>query len=227
MNDTTWTTLTEDDLEYHPTDADLDFARARTEPEYRATSAQWCFLDGRRANLISSRDRRWRLPILRAALECHREGDNDPEAIVRVERAIAEMRSDDLLAEAHSEVALERLPNDLHRIEFAILALHAWGRRWPNTEEVIEFCGTVYGWTDEQTCDVLNEAINDPDFARVGVILSPVGHVSEAMAVDLPSDVNPTADRLYVTAEAQRTHGLHDIFAAWDYTSPFVEEDDQ
>ncbi len=220
--------LTEDDtVEYRPTDADLDFARARTESGWRAASAQWCFLTERRARLIVSRDRRRRLPILRAILECHREDDNDPVAVARVDRAIAEMRSDDLLAEAHTEVALERLSNDLHRIEFAILALHAWGRRWPNAEEVAEFCDTVFGWTDEHTCDVFNEAINDPDFARVGVILSPLSNMSEAMALDLPADLHPTDHRLYVTAEAQRNHGLHEVFAAWDYTSPFAEEDDR
>jgi hypothetical protein len=217
--------LTEDDYDYRPTDTDLDFERARTDPEWRAASAQWKFLDARRANLLAVRRMRRRLPILRAILDCIRERGDDPEAVARLERSIAEMRSDALLAEAHSEVALSRLANDLQRIEFAIIALHSWGRRWPDTEEVAEFCETVYGWTDEHTCDVLTEAINDPDFGRVGAILSPVGHMSESMALDEPGD--PNAYRLYVTAEAQSIHQLHEVFAAWDFDSPFPEEDDR
>lgn len=222
MNDV----LTEDDFEYRPTDADLDFARARTDSDWRAASAQWCFLADRRPHLIASRARRHRVATLRAFLDVTRRRDHDPEAVARLERSIAGMRSDDLLAEAHAEVALERLPNDLHRIEFAIVAEQAWSR-WPNAEEVAEFCDTVFGWTDEHTCDVLTEAYNDPDFARVGVILSPLSNMAEAMALDLPADLHPTDHRLYVTAEAQRTHQLHDVFAAWDYTSPFAEEDDR
>lgn len=156
------------------------FRQARRDPEYRAAAAEesasyYAWQLAERRNL-DSRIHAGQVKLHDLATSLVDRGHD--EYTTQRDEADAElrlMRADEELRRAHAAVALDRLPNNHHRVEFATFALRVRTDYWPTEDDVEQFLVTDFGMTPGQTRSAIVLAICEEQ-PRSGVIAS-TGHI--------------------------------------------------
>lgn len=211
--------LTEDDINYRPTLDDLDPERAYTDPEHRAATAQLVYLTEQRDARRARRKSQLGIPLL-AALLPWLEQNGDAAGAERARQGLDEMRTDALLAEAHSEIVLERFSTAIARLEFVIVAARCLCGEWPTPAEAAHLYRDVF---DEHidAIGVLNLVTQTPG-AWPGIFWLDGAQMSDWMADETS---NRLTFRLCVSAERQLLGQLHEAYELWAYDNPFEPEE--
>lgn len=221
---------------------DLDDKRARTDPEFRAASAEWLASWGAYSlareqrlnadlysNLLKLRDSTKELVALGVA-----------EYIPEVHKTTAEIRKmldDDASNRGHAYYAVDDLTDDYRRVEFGCVAWRYRFDHWPPPDDLVEFLLDEWDW--QVAKQAVAAALNEPSQRAAGLFIAPEDWLVEAMQFplplalqakdarstpprDSPGAINISDHRCFVTAEAQRRHRLHEIYRRYAY-QPLAE----
>ena len=221
---------------------DLDDDRARTDPEFRAASAEWLVSykalslaqeqrlnDDLYSNLLKLRDMEKELVALGVV-----------ESIPKVHRATAKIRKmldKDVSNRGHAYYAVDDLVDDFRRVEFGCVAWRYRFDHWPTLDDLVEFLLDEWDW--QVAKQAIAESLNERSRRKAGLFVAPEDWLVEAMQfplplalqaksarpttrLDSPGVIDLTNDRCFVSAEAQVRHRLHEIYRRYAY-QPLAE----